>query len=170
MITLIMVSFPNPFKKKDSGEFKLDDYSLPSISDSSSVPPLPDSNQESSTPNLPNPTPNVSDNDSLAPQASSQNNMASQLSTTSPYLQNDDSYDQIPAPAKQMSMDTDVNNIHNEVSRVKIDSMEAKINLIEARMTNLDHKVDLIIEMLKNEISDETRRKLRIDSAKEKLL
>jgi hypothetical protein len=57
-------------------------------------------------------------------------------------------------------------SIHDEISRSKLDTMEAKMALMEARLSGIEHKLELVLTMLKHEISDETRTQMGIEKAK----
>lgn len=165
-----MFKIPNPFKKGDN-EFKLDEYSVPSMKDSnnSSFDPAlgtensqeqpSELNTEANT-NFENPFNNNSDD--------AGNNL---LPSTNDIHSNDSSgQESMFNPAQNspsQNIGTDVNSIHSEVSRVKIDTMEAKVSLMEARMSSIEHKIDTIILMLENEISEDTKKKLRFQSMRE---
>jgi len=130
----------NPFKKKDDG-FKLDETSLPSLNDSNNISPSLNSNNLDVEESFPEPSFTnssvISNNTVLGSSFSSQPN----------------------------SINENINNnLHNDLIKTKIDSLESKINLIEVKISNMDQKLETIYQLILNEVSEETRRKFKVDS------
>jgi len=159
----------NPFKKKED-EFKLDDISLPSLGD---MNPSPENSLNSSTssfsetsnpiePSMPEPANSINENPFASP------NQA----TISPSTQN-----QNPFGNNNNSIQTTTNdnqqNIQNDILKAKVESMESKVTLIDARLSNIEQKLEIIFRMISEEVSNETKTKLNLDtmiqSAKNKL-
>jgi len=53
--------------------------------------------------------------------------------------------------------------------KTKIDSLESKTNLIEAKISNVENKLEMIYQILLEEISDETKKKLKLSSMMSKI-
>lgn len=181
-------------KKKDK-DYKLDEYKLPSISQSgsgndnsqvqnNSMGSLPPSNNNSQSNNMMNPNSLPSPNNQSNPMSNSNpfSSINSQVSSpfpepvSPPTYDNQQSSNPMQAPQHQSQMtssrvssnqnnlfDVNPSSLHDEVSRVKIDSIESKVQLMDAKISNVDNKLNLILKILENEISDETKKRLRLD-------
>ena len=156
----------NPFKKKEDKEYKLNTTNLPSLSDmgtdkpqdnlsSPSVPAMPTFGSSSSLGSTPS-FPNMREND------------AHDFSSATPIKSLNSGFK--PEPIKNSSNESNSDNsIHAEIIKTKIDMLEVKITLIEARLSNIEQKLELIFRMMENEVSEETRRKIRVDSMMNKI-
>lgn len=144
----------NPFKKKEDYSFKLDDYSLPSLSESNTQ--SLDVGNEFSPGNDFSSNQNQSNDFSMGNMNAGNNFSTSSLASSNPFpTQNTQ-----PMMQETKSMD---NNYHNDLSKAKLETIEAKTALIEARLSSMEHKLELIFQMLSHEVSDETRRKIKVD-------
>jgi hypothetical protein len=65
---------------------------------------------------------------------------------------------------KTSSENENNNDIHNQISKSKLDTIEAKVTLIDARIYSMEQKIELMFQMISSEVSEETRRKLKVDS------
>ncbi len=141
----------NPFKKKES-EYKLDDYSIPSLSEtknstSEQLTPLENPFEESpSLPQLPNQSPQ---NDF----SMGQNNFNGMQSPSSnPFIQAHEASQQI----------TNQNNQTENMSTAKLELIETKIALMETKFQTIESKLDIIIKLIESEVSDETKKRLNV--------
>jgi len=144
----------NPFKKKDDG-FKLEESSLPSLSESS------DLNQESQVPNLESST----SFDSNPVQSGIDSNPLGTPSVQ-PAINNSSPFNPIQdmTPSASMNNPSSNQDLHNDLIKTKIDSLDSRTALIEAKINSVDQKLNVIYQMLQAEISDETKKKLKLDS------
>ncbi|MFW5704921.1 MAG: hypothetical protein ACOCXG_03675 [Nanoarchaeota archaeon] len=170
-------------KKKDNG-FELDNETLPSLSEQqgNSNPQQPSTTSSSSTdssmgngasslpelPELPkqgnfpqDEYSNHADADLLreaekTPPMQSMNNSGFQ----NPFEQEMNSQ-QSQMPQNGVAGGKDFNS---ELLKTKIDSMENHLNLLDAKFSNLDKKLEVIYQMIAAEVSDETKKRLRIKS------
>ena len=151
----------NPFKKKEEDKsFKLDEYSLPSVSDQTGQPPA-------ETPGT-NPLPGA---DPMGP-----TDATSKFNPTVPEHQ--DNYDSYTGPSfppaqspglgasafEKQAQEPMADNTHQEISKAKIEALEAKVSLMDARLATIDQKLEVIYQMLAAEISEDTRRRLNVQS------
>lgn len=172
------MNFPNPFKKKED-DFTLNEAELPSLSDSmsnesspsSDFPSLPDIG---STPSSDlgsgyppsSPTPSPEENVQGLPGLSSQTNDFS----SSPSLPSSNPFDTSGSTSTPESSSGGANqDLHNEISRVKLETMDSKLVLMDARMAAMEQKLELIFQMISSEVSEETKRKLKVDSMMNKI-
>lgn len=148
----------NPFKKKEDNEFKLDHMELPTIGDKNNV----GNENQVSEPNLAVPQ--------LPEMNSSNDNLA--LSNQGTDLSSNPTMDLNSNPFANNSIgnhnnETDLsanNNLHSEISKTKIDSLDSKVTLIDARLSNMEQKLEMIFQMISNEVSEDTKRKFKVDS------
>ncbi len=171
----------NPFKKKD--DFNLDEMSLPSLSDignNSSANSLPDLN------NLPNSNDNSFDttnneiNSNMSGSLGNPNEINSSMGNptvnsnqeqTNPFADNlssDNKFNALVNTTPTFSQNnqqlnqTDV--IQTDIIKSKLESIEAKSQLTEVRLSTIEQKIEIIYQMLLNEISDDTKQKLNINN------
>ena len=169
----------NPFKKKD--EFKLDDIKLPSLNDTPddnfSLPSLDNNNDTNSLGGIDNnPTNTMPTSDPLgsntpSPDLNSNpfNNPSNSSSFDGSSIQPQNDFNPNINPMLQPNTSADTNsNIdnsqHQEITKAQIETIISKITLLDARQQNMEQKIDLIYQILLNEISEDTKRKLNIDS------
>ena len=160
----------NPFKKKDDMDFKLNDTQLPSLSESSGDLPKSEgiSEPNSSTPELPR-LPSLGGSNNSVPNLSSPPKMASLTEAED----NGELVGVAPNPIKswenpdmtpQNEPSGSSGDHHKALSNSKLDTIEAKVTLIDARMMAMEQKIELIFQMISNEVSDETKRKYKVES------
>lgn len=125
--------------KKKENSFSLDDYSLPNLNSTQST----SGNQTNLS--------NFSDSELI-----NQTPKFEETSYSSPFNQ----YNQ-----------NNLNDVssNNDYNKAKIETMEAKISLIDAKISSIDNKLDVIYQILLNEISDETKRKMKLQNMMETL-
>ena len=131
----------NPFKKKEEG-FSLDDYSLPSLSNSSQF----DNSNKSF-----DPVSNLSDQELINQTPKFEENNFSQSSFSN--MQNNNS---------NQNFSTESHS--HDLTKAKLETIEAKVSLMDARMSSMEQKLELIYQMLSLEVSQDTKNKLKIDS------
>ena len=165
----------NPFNKKKD-EFKLDDIKLPSLNDTSdsdfNLPSTSNDNTNSFSNNnndlnLPNNDFNMGSTpseDFSSPNLESSNNVPDFNNTPAnsninPMLQSNSS------PIEPTNnIDNNHNNQHQEITRAQIETMMSKLTLLDARQQNMEQKLDLVYQIILNEVSEDTKRKLNIDN------
>jgi len=146
----------NPFSKKNN-EFKLDDEKLPSLAGSEQEK----KNQFLQTPrdtSLESHSSPINPTDNTPVQAldigmSSSNTLGGVTS----------SYKEQMANSPNNSINNSLSH-HEELSKAKMETMEAKIQLMEAKLSSIDQKLEVLNQMIYAEISDETKKKFKIDS------
>jgi hypothetical protein len=147
----------NPFKKKDTG-FKLDESSLPSLSDIKENTPIAENIHTNSSPEL-----NTNTNLNL-PDLNTQNSMPideTPIPVNNPFeTQNSFSGPMNLSEPQQ----TPIQNMHNDIVKAKIDAMESKITLIDAKLSSIEQKLELLNKLILEEVSEDTKRKLKINS------
>ncbi len=157
-----MISFKNPFKKEEDSGFQLDEYSLPSLNDSSN-PSQGIGNNNSDLPTLPEnnsfntgQTPSL--NDETNPYNTGLNNsLPSSFESQTPQFNNS-------------NLDnSSSNSLHNDISKAKMETIEAKLSLMDARQSAMEQKINMIYEMILNEVSPETKKKLKLKSMMDSL-
>jgi len=138
----------NPFKKKDTG-FNLDENPLPSLSDSSNF-------DSQNSPSL----------DSINSNTNSQIDNSFDMSSSSTQVVNESTnpFMQTPTTSNNSFNSNSNQDLHNDLIKTKIDSLEAKTNLIEAKISSMDQKLELIYKLLLEEVSEDTKRKFKVDS------
>ena len=131
----------NPFKKKDEG-FSLDDYSLPSLNNSINKNEINNDNvSDLSDEQLINQTPKFEENSFSTP-----------AFNNSQYQNN------------FQENNNNNNNNNNDLTKAKLETIETRVSLIDVRMSSIEQKLEMIYQMLSLEISDETKKKLKIQS------
>ena len=156
------MNLPNPFKRKEDKEYKLNTAHLPSLSDMGADKPQ---DNPSNPPVSAMPTFGSSNSFGNSSSFSGMHeNDAHDFSSTMPIKSLSSGYMSESINNNSNKGNSDNSNIHAEIIKTKIDTLEAKITLIEARLSNIEQKLELIFQMMKNEVSEETRRKIRVDS------
>jgi hypothetical protein len=61
------------------------------------------------------------------------------------------------------------NNDNNDLLYTKIENLQASQNLLKVKVETIENKLDLILKILENEISEQTKEKLNLDSMKNSL-
>lgn len=143
--------FNNPFKKKEAG-FKLDDYSVPSMSEVN--------NSSNATTGLStNTPPNFDSNASLSSVSNNTSSFDSGFDTgpSSMYSQSMGESGIIPS---QSQYDDGSGDVKMGIVKEKIEIIGAKMELLDSKMTNIEQKLDFIYNVLMHEISDDTKRKV----------
>lgn len=159
------------FKKKKEDDFSLNENSLPSLSDSHSIK----NQHEMSNSDMP----------SFPPQNGSENsnslNSDSSMSTSPipegiqqdvggfnmPKSENNNSLNNDTTPSFSSNNDSiGVKNPHNEINdgviKAKLESVDNRTELIEARLSAMEQKLEFIYQMISHEVSDETKQKLKV--------
>lgn len=160
----------NPFKKKDDG-FKLDDYSLPSLSESGDGLPKNDLLTASNLPtgdlpnldsNSPSSNPFSQDNSQQGkgPNSDLNPNTDNAFNSFNPMNNRISTPPTLPSASNSMNSD----NFHNDIIKAKLETMESKISLMDARMANMEQKMEMIFQLIAAEVSDETKRKFKVKS------
>ena len=65
---------------------------------------------------------------------------------------------------KDNKNESDLDGHHKALSSSKLDTIEAKVTLIDARIMAMEQKIELMFQMISNEVSDETKRKYKVES------
>jgi hypothetical protein len=140
----------NPFKKKES-EFKLDELELPSISENKEEPiNSPETNTLNEAP--------ITENDpTKMPQENFPINNEPSPQFPNPFVNNAQTQD-------TSQSNPHMQNMHNDITKAKLDSMESKVTLIDARLSSIEQKLELLNKLILEEVSDETKRKLKVQS------
>ena len=143
------------FMKKHNKEFKLDEHSLPSMSDDLSTPSLEDTLPLDSPaiPELPQETPS---SDLGSPVTPIDTSMDSSTSFQNPIIGG------TPVSQEPITNNQDNSNLHNDIVKTKIDSLDAKVTLMEAKISNVEQKLEVIYQLILSEVSDETKRKIKV--------
>jgi hypothetical protein len=168
------------FTKKKDKDYNLDNETLPSLSDMDKG--NIGNNQGIATNNINNPFPNTNETveDNLMPKSdydmlNSNNNLNSNSSENFPNSFSNNINSNSTFEPKITDTNTTNTSIHNnsnidlDLIKAKIDNIESKFNLYEARLSNMENKLDMIYKILVEEMSDETKKKLAINSAKDKI-
>jgi len=58
----------------------------------------------------------------------------------------------------------DNSNMDAQISKAKLEAMDSKVTLIDARLSSIEQKLELLTRLILEEVSDETKRKLNIQS------
>ena len=78
-----------------------------------------------------------------------------------------------PSSYKKSSNEDDSNKnsipSDNRLLNAKIETIEAKLSLAQANIATIEHKIDMIYKMVVLEISDETRKTLRLNEMRDSL-
>jgi hypothetical protein len=177
----------NPFKKKEENGFQMNDMELPSVGTNNfspdsnfnktpnnfEMPELPSLDSQNST--NPMDTPNMqSSNQSFenTPGIESMNQMNSTPSFDTQAANTDENTNsQNPFSKNQNIQDnSSVNNnnnsdqnLHNEISKAKLDTISSKMEILEHKVSNIDNKLDLILKLIQAEVSTETKIKVNMD-------
>ena len=147
--------FKNPFSKKNNDDgFQLDNYKIPSLAD----------------------TNNKSSNNSFSDKINENNNfdMAPPPEQPIPSYTNDtnlngkDSYLSKQSSFETMSqnLNSSSNNINKsgnddiDLIKARIEGIEAKFVLMDAKISNVSQKLDIIYKILLEEVSEETKKKM----------
>ncbi len=160
------MNFPNPFKKKEDREYKLNTTHLPSLSDMGTDKPQenPLNSPVSAMPTFGS----SSSFGSTSPITDKHEYDTHDFSSSTPIKSLSSGFN--PEPTNNSSNESNSDNsIHVEITKTKIDTLEAKITLIGAKLNNIEQKLELIFQMMENEVSEETRRKIRVDSMMNKI-
>lgn len=137
------------FRKKDN-KFSLDEHSLPSLSE---IEPKPSSSSA------------FPSDDSLAPQQEQPKDDYSSTPPMASFSNQGFGNQSLSTPVSNSNTPfrDDSKSIHEEVSRAKLDTMEAKMALMEARLAGIEQRLDIVMQILKYEMSDETKKKMSMD-------
>lgn len=178
----------NPFKKKEE-DFSLNDMELPSLSDVGSLPDTASGDSGlngspngdvSSLPGLSSSPEPVSDVGNGLPgmddstlenttpglgglqQANSTPTFgASNSQSSSSNFSNSNSFG--AAPEEVSVQNSSIGDVSNDVLRIKMETLESKVALVDARVSSVEQKIDLILQLIQAEVSDSTRMKVNID-------
>ena len=169
----------NPFKRKPSYDF--DNMELPKLKDMDSFQEHDDNiNTEHHSENSDfdnsqnNPMPNQDNFNEPTINPEEKPDDFSQVDTTElrgsdfshePY--SDKSSFQSPKPIIEEERDN--SNTENEILKTILKRVENKINLVNEKISTLNEKLDKIDNIIQLEVSDTTKRKIKIDSFKEKM-
>lgn len=175
----------NPFKKKED-DFAFNNMDLPSLSDTnqnSSGHLTPAGQEPSNQPNNfnnpnPNELPTLPSLDEPVEATKGLNGINEQNSTPSfqeqPIpTQNLESTNPFATPNEQPMQNTqqaqltqnpEPQKMHNEISKAKMDNISSKMELMENKISNMDHKIDLILQLIQAEVSTETKMKINMDA------
>lgn len=160
----------------------MNDMELPSLGNNSNqfpennsmgdMPQLPnlDSENESDSTNLSNPqSNNFEQNIENTPGLSGMQEMNSTPSFQTPQNQPEinsnpnnpfTNESSVPNTSTQTNQSQD---LHNEISKAKLDTISSKMEVLEHRVSNIDNKLDLILKLIQAEVSTETKMKINID-------
>lgn len=143
----------NPFKKKkvEDNSYKLDEYSLPSISDQNK-----NSYEQTSQQGL-----SSTGTDAFNPTIPEHRDSYDSYGSTT--FQSGSAMAPSSFESKQ-AYGNSSNSSNDEISRTKIEALEAKVSLIDAKLSTIDQKLEVIYQMLAAEISEDTRRRLNVQS------
>ncbi len=172
----------NPFKKKEN-EFSFNnDSDLPSLSStdnnsnsfnpSNSLPPLPDSNSSSNdfsqSSNSDFNSSNLSSNNSF--NMSSQDQSNSDQNEFKPRAFSSEAMTSPPDLTPQEDTVSGNDSSHSQkLSYAQNETTLAKVSLMEARLNSIESKIDLITQVLLEEVSDETKKKLKLKSMMDRI-
>lgn len=176
----------NPFKKKEDDGFQMNNIELPNIgnepnnfSDDLSMPELPSLNQNPiepnsqfqnnqdtfGNPNLQSPDQTLENTPGIS--SLSQSNLTPSFETPN---HNDNNN---PFTSKQSNTESSFTNndnqsysnqdMHNEISKSKLESLGSKMELLEHKVQNIDNKIDLILKLIQAEVSTETKMKTNME-------
>jgi hypothetical protein len=167
-------------KKKEDDGFKLDESKLPSLSDTNSNAPFPEENipPTSDLPQTPAPV-NPQDDPFAVPDDHPDRDLYNQARDYTPESAmtragNPTNLGASPnsnfMPNQQQKMpeaqdgNQQVTNLHPELLMAKIESMESRMTLLDAKISNQNQKLELIYQLIMNEVSEDTKRKLKVQS------
>jgi len=157
------MNFPNPFKKKEE-DFTLNETELPSLSDS--MPQSFDDNSNYSgldLPDLPS-SPSMPSLDENVQPLSGLSSQTSSFGATQPENPFATSSPSVPEQPVQQNQTGTNQDLHNEISRVKLETIDSKMILMDARLSAIEQKLELVFQMISSEVSEDTKRKLKVDS------
>lgn len=140
----------NPFKKKEK-EFKLDDISLPSLNETTTNNNYNDnlnSNNDEFNNN------NFNNNNPISNNLSSSNSFNS-IANTTPTFSNNTGFNNNNDASIQ---------INNDIITTKIESLNNKLTLTNAKIDNIEQKLEIIYRMMIEEVSDDTKKKLNVEN------
>ena len=177
----------NPFKKKNEDEFAMNDMELPSLGEDSNSFPQNNSNNSTnnnsdSTMNFPQ-IPNLDNKEDYNPLDMQNMQNPEQSLENTPGIGGMQEMNSTPSFETPQNNFTDNNSIptmssgnnykdngnsssqelHNEISKTKLDSLGSKMELLEHRVQNIDNKLDLILRLIQAEVSTETKMKVNMD-------
>jgi len=151
----------NPFKKKENS-FKLDEYSVPSLNESKNQGFSNNGNLSSSS--LGEEMPSNISNSGL-PESSNQygviNNDIQTMNQANPIISGSNPINSGVGPISNNSQT--INSNSDELLKVKLDNLDNKLSLLENKFLNLEQKIDLIYNLILNEVSEETKRKISMN-------
>jgi CCR4-NOT transcription complex subunit 7/8 len=168
----------NPFKKKEN-EFNLNESSLPSLGSNdnnrnnnnssdfnSDLPPIPNSDFSNNNNNDFSQTEN---NDFNSFDDSSMTPSFSQPQPDSEFKSKFSSDSLVSEPDLTPEINSSNNNSHSsshsqQLSNAQMETKLAKMNLIEMKLNSMESKIDMISQILLEEVSDETKKKLKLKS------
>ncbi|MDA3855568.1 MAG: hypothetical protein PF569_04880 [Candidatus Woesearchaeota archaeon] len=174
----------NPFKKKEN-EFKLDDYELPSLGDStpnneelmqSPFPTNPslETTQQNNPSEIPNSIPsqtNSHENSFNEEEYLKNGNTQAQQQFSNPYMNT-----QLNTPQENQQQDYNNNNqnsntqnLHNDITKAKLDSIESRVTLMDSKLSSIEQKLEILTKLIMEEVSEETKRKLKLDNMMDKV-
>jgi len=146
-----------PFKKKEKDDFKLDEISLPSISDSDSGFNSDSSNSMPEMPRL-----------DTSSDFSSQNSMNNPLSDN---LSEKNSFNSLanttPTFSGGNNLAEDTSSLHNDLLKAKMELVESKVSIMDSKIDKIDKKLDVIYAAIMHEVSDATKQKLSVSNMME---
>ena len=154
----------NPFKKKDDlGSFKLDEESLPSVTEQNGgTPATPTSSGDDlGMPNFDNMKTEQSFGSSPIG-----TNPSSPGAPTNPFAAASSnpfaSQSSVPLDNQVQQQNDD---LHKDLTKAKLEMIESKVALLDSKVTNMDAKLDKIYQLILCEVSDETKARLNVGDA-----
>jgi tRNA A-37 threonylcarbamoyl transferase component Bud32 len=64
----------------------------------------------------------------------------------------------------QVEQNNTNDNLHKDITKAKIETIESRITLIDAKLASIDQKLEIITKLIQEEVSEETKRKLNVQS------
>lgn len=151
----------NPFKRKDN-EFKLDDYSLPTLGDTH----LSNDSKEKSFDDM-----GISSDSSFnfgSNSSSHEFNSGNSFGGASESSFHTNSFSTSSPKSSNNSLN-DIQSVNSDIIKAKLETLESKTTLIDARLANMEQKLELLNQLILAEVSDETKQKLNVQSMMNKI-
>lgn len=151
----------NPFKKKDDfSSFKLDEESLPSMTEQNTGMSSYQngSSDDYGMPNFDNVKTEQSFNSNPV-----STNPTSLSAPSNPFASSSSPFTSSSMPVQ--SSNESNSSLHNDLAKAKLEMIESKVALIDAKIANMDHKIDMIYQLILSEVSDETKARFNVGNA-----
>ena len=146
--------FKLPLGKKKEDGFKLDDYSIPNMNNSN-VAGENMSSSSSFDSGIDSSYQNSQFSNSFSQGQNSPNSFQQPFSSAPSSFQQQNQF--VGGNSGYSSLGND-----NELIRVKIEAIESRLSLVDAKISSANQKIDEIHRILLAEISDETKRRLKV--------